>query len=114
MRGETTHIPAHHHLPTHPPHTHTQALLAVELYDKRVQDAESTFNFDDDGEVKNLALMPGTSGHQSPEAKNMQKMLHAMLVRQFSYDAGWLEARRQSFISAELRYDKNMGFTPYA
>ena len=86
----------------------------MELYDKRVQDAESTFNFDDDGEVKNLALMPGTTGHQTHDAKSMQKILHSMLVNQFSYDAGWLEARRQSFIRAELRYDENMGFSPYA
>lgn len=59
--------------------------LALELYDHRKQDAATPlrFDFDDDGEVKNLANL--TVSEKSPEIMAIQEQLHVMLLEQFTY-----------------------------
>jgi hypothetical protein len=59
--------------------------LALELYDHRKQDAASPlrFDFDDDGEVKNLANL--TAAEKTPEIHAIQEQLHGMLLEQFTY-----------------------------
>lgn len=59
--------------------------LALELYDHRRQDAATPlrFDFDDDGEVKNLANL--TASQKPPEIMAIQEQLHAMLLQQFTY-----------------------------
>jgi hypothetical protein len=83
--------------------------LAVELYDHRRQDSEQPlrFDFDDDGEVKNLI------NSTDREVLAAKAQLHAMLVTQFSYPQEWLEQRRQKFQKGQIAYDKHMGFAPY-
>ena len=88
------------------------ALLALELYNKTAQDSDPTnsFNFDDDGEVKNYAVI---AGRQDGEPLPVQAELHKKLVAQFSYDAGWLAARQQAMIKRETKFELNMGFAPF-
>ena len=67
------------------------------------------FDYDDDGEVNNLA----NSSTPSVEVAAMQKRLHKQLVEQFSYPEAWLATRRKNFVKGELKFDQHMGFEPY-
>lgn len=69
------------------------------------------FDFDDDGEVKNLANL--TAAEKTPEITAIQEKLHAKLLEQFTYPSAWLDERKQQFIKGQLGYDKHMGFEPY-
>ena len=58
--------------------------------------------------------MPAVRRVAQPAAlRTVQQELHALLVAQFSYDAGWLTSRQQRFVKAQLKYDQHMGFAPF-
>jgi hypothetical protein len=63
------------------------------------------FDYDDDGEVMNLA---GTRN-----CSNIQAALHQQLVTQFSYPKEWLLGRKAAFVKGQLKRDQHMGFFPY-
>ena len=72
--------------------------LALELYDHRKQDAATPlrFDFDDDGEVKNLANL--TASEKPPEIMAIQEQLHAMLLEQFTYPSVSYHASQPLFL----------------
>ena len=75
------------------------ANIAVELYD---HSQSSPFDFNNDGEQKNVALLPNNA--------NVLKELYTMLVAQYTYPSHWLEQRRQTFRRGQLNYMTKFGF----
>merc|ERR1712232_285684 len=72
-----------------------QEPIAVELYDHR---NSSDFDFDDDGEVMNVAQDPANADIITKLVKELQ--------RQYSWSPNWLSQCRSNMNKRQLQYDE--------
>jgi iduronate 2-sulfatase len=77
--------------------------IAVELYDHR---NASIFDFDNDGEIINLA--------GDPDYADIQATLMRQLQEKYTWPSQWLLGARNSMLTGQLSDDKKMGFFPYS
>ena len=78
--------------------------IAIELYDHR--NATIVFDFDNDGEVENVA--------SDPQYASIIAELSAQLQRQYTWPLAWLIPARQAMLKGQLSQDAMDGFYPYS